>query len=83
MAINTAERRRSAGSVASVPFIPGVTPNSSKDSEWRQQSGWSYSGIDADTPVVSVTPTENVNLDGRNTTFNLPGRSTILNLPDR
>lgn len=45
MAIDTAEKRRSAGGVAFLPLGPGVTPNSSKDNEWRYQSGWSYSGI--------------------------------------
>lgn len=50
MAINTAEKRRS---VAGVPFLPlgvNVTPNLSKDQEWRQQAAWSYSGILAATP---------------------------------
>ena len=45
MAIDTAERRKNAAAVASVWLIPGVTPNSSKDGEWRQQSGWGYGGI--------------------------------------
>ena len=45
MAIDTAEKRRSVSGIVSVPFIPGVTANSSKDAEWRQQSGWNYSGI--------------------------------------
>ena len=44
MAIDDAEKRRS---VAGIPFWVGlgVTPNASKDQEWRQQSGWGYSGI--------------------------------------
>src|SRR5687767_15295032 len=43
MAIDTAEKRKS---ISGIPFlIPGVTPNASKDQEWRQESGWSYSGI--------------------------------------
>ncbi len=45
MAINNAEKRRSAGGVGFWIVGPGVTPNSSKDSEWRQQAGWGYSGI--------------------------------------
>jgi len=45
MAIDTAERRRSAAGVAFLPLTPGVTPNAAKDQEWRQQAGWSYSGI--------------------------------------
>ena len=44
MAIDTAEKRRS---VVGVNFFsgPGVTPLSSKDQEWRQESGYGYSGI--------------------------------------
>jgi hypothetical protein len=45
MAIDNAEKRRSVSGALGVPLVPGVTPNSSKDAEWRQQSGWSYSGI--------------------------------------
>lgn len=44
MAINNAEKRKSASGIQ-VSLIAGVTPNSSKDQEWRQQSGWGYSGI--------------------------------------
>lgn len=57
MAIDTVEKRRSA---AGVPFFLGlgVTPNASKDQEWRQQAGWSYSGIlageAADVPDVII-----------------------------
>lgn len=46
MAIDTAEKRKSVSGVVGVPFIPGVTPNSSKDAEWRAEAGWSYSGIE-------------------------------------
>jgi hypothetical protein len=57
MAIDTAEKRRS---VAGVPFLPlgvNVTPNLSKDQEWRQQAAWSYSGILATvTEVIVPTP---------------------------
>lgn len=54
MAIDTAEKRKS---ISGIPYIaPGVTPNSSQDQEWRQQAGWSYSGILAATPSVqSIT----------------------------
>lgn len=45
MAIDTAEKRRSAAGVPFVVLGPGVTPNAAKDQEWRQQSAWSYSGI--------------------------------------
>ena len=57
MAIDTAEKRKSASGVGGVPLIPGVTPNSLKDAEWRQQSAWSYSGISAvDLPEPGGTP---------------------------
>ena len=45
MAIDTAEKRKSISGVGGVPLMPGVTPNSSQDAEWRQEAGWSYSGI--------------------------------------
>ena len=44
MAIDSAEKRRSISGIQHF-LIPGVTPNASKDQEWRQESGWSYSGI--------------------------------------
>lgn len=44
MAIDSAEKRLSISGIP-VPLIPGVTPNSGQDGEWRQESGWSYSGI--------------------------------------
>jgi hypothetical protein len=45
VAIDTAEKRKSAAGVPFLPLGPGVTPNSAKDQEWRQESAWSYSGI--------------------------------------
>lgn len=45
MAIDTAEKRKSISGISLPFFAPGVTPNSSKDQEWRQESAWSYSGI--------------------------------------
>jgi hypothetical protein len=56
MAIDTAEKRRSVAGVGFWVFGPAVTPNASKDAEWRQQAGWSYSGIAADVPVSSPDP---------------------------
>lgn len=47
MAIDNAEKRRS---VANIPWGPGVTPNVSKDAEWRQQVPGGYSGIAAASP---------------------------------
>lgn len=52
MAIDTAEKRKS---ISGIPFlIVGVTPNATKDSEWRTQVAWSYSGISISAPVVMV-----------------------------
>ena len=48
MAIDTAEKRKSISGINY--FCPGVTPNSGKDQEWRQESGYSYSGILAGAP---------------------------------
>jgi len=54
MTIDTAEKRKSAASVGHVSTMPSVTPNASADSEWRQQSAWSYSGIDVDVDVPAA-----------------------------
>ncbi len=51
MAIDTAEKRKSASGIQ-VILIAGVTPNSSKDQEWRQEAGWGYSGIETASPVT-------------------------------
>ena len=51
MAIDSAEKRRSAAGVGFWVVGPGVTPNSSKDAEWRAQAGWGYSGIAAGEPA--------------------------------
>lgn len=45
MAIDSAEKRKSISGMAIL--MPGITPNSLKDQEWRQESGWNYSGIAA------------------------------------
>lgn len=43
MAIDTAQKRRS---ISGIPMlIPGVTPTATPDAAWRQEAGWSYSGI--------------------------------------
>jgi hypothetical protein len=54
MAIDNAEKRKAISGVGGPPLIPGVTPNAGQDAEWRQQSGWSYSGIAADSPGAPV-----------------------------
>ena len=51
MAIDTAEKRKSISGIGGVPLIPGVTNNAVHDGEWRQESGWSYSGITANAPA--------------------------------
>lgn len=53
MAIDSAEKRKSISGIWM--GIPGVTPNSAKDSEWRQEAGWSYGGI----AVVAISVTKN------------------------
>jgi len=45
MAINTAKKRRSVSSLWTGFYPSSVTPNVLKDVQWRQQSGWGYSGI--------------------------------------
>lgn len=53
MAIDTAEKRRSAAGVSVLGMLGGsVTPNAAKDVEWRQQAGWSYSGIAPGNPAT-------------------------------
>ena len=56
MAIDSAEKRRSAAGVGFWVIGPGVTPNASQDGEWRQQAGWGYSGILVSAVVAAVTP---------------------------
>ncbi len=54
MAIDTAEKRRS---ISGIPRgIPGVTPNAAPGQTWRQESGYSYSGILAGVPVLNNLP---------------------------
>lgn len=47
MAIDTAERRKAAGSIAGHVYglAPGVTPNATPDAEWRSEVGHAYPGI--------------------------------------
>ena len=46
MAIDTREKRASVVGINRLAG-PSVTPNSGKDQEWRQEVGYSYSGIAA------------------------------------
>ncbi len=54
MAIDNAEKRRSAAGVGFFIVGPGVTPNASKDAEWRLQAGWGYSGIALGAPLAAI-----------------------------
>lgn len=45
MAIDTAERRKSVAGIHGPWTGTGVTPNSGKDQEWRQEAGYGYPGI--------------------------------------
>lgn len=54
MALDTAEKRRSAAGVPLLPLGPGVMPNASQPVAWRQESGWGYSGIEVGAPVVTT-----------------------------
>lgn len=56
MAIDNAEKRRSVSGVGFVPLLPGVTPTAAKDTDWRQQSAWSYSGVAVTGEVPPGTP---------------------------
>jgi hypothetical protein len=52
LAIDTAEKRRS---ISGIPLLsPGVTPNASKDAEWRRESAWGYYLVTV-IPVYTIT----------------------------
>lgn len=53
MAIDTAEKRRSVSGLLIV--APGVTPNTSKDAEWRQEAGFGYPGISTSGNTIGVS----------------------------
>lgn len=50
MAIDTREKRASVVGINRLAG-PSVTVNASKDQEWRQEVGYSYSGIAAASPA--------------------------------
>lgn len=56
MAIDSAEKRKSISGIQTF-MVAGVTPNATPDQEWRQESGWSYSGIEAGEPAPGVAVT--------------------------
>lgn len=53
MAIDTAQKRKSAAVVGMVFMIPGVTPFALQDEEWRQEAAWGYSGILVNVPIIT------------------------------
>lgn len=72
MAIDNAEKRKSASGIQTT-LISGVTNNSSKDAEWRQEAGWLYSGITILTQTV---------LTGFRRLFTFNNKRHILTLDD-
>lgn len=56
MAIDTREKRASIVGIDRLSG-PSVTPNAAKDQEWRQEAGYGYPGILAESPP-SVTTIE-------------------------
>ena len=54
MAIDDAEKRRSAGGSFLFPVFPSVTSNAGQDQQWRQQAAWVYSGILAGAAAPSL-----------------------------
>lgn len=66
MAIDNPEKRKSISGINY--FMPGVTPNSGQDQEWRQEAGYSYSGILAASPggasgkLLSIRHIRNFNI---------------------
>ncbi len=64
--IDTAKKRRSVSGIGAHPHVPGVTPNAARDETWRQESGWSYSGIAPPPPAGAPTPAVFLALSGVN-----------------
>ena len=78
MAIDSAEKRRSVSQILTGVFPPGVTPNASKDAEWRQQSGWGYSGIVAAEVVIGLESNTIYTMSTSLDVFTNSNSSTIL-----
>lgn len=55
MAIDTAEKRKNVACIGFTLNGAGVTPNASMDREWRQQSGYGYSGIEPSATLQTET----------------------------
>ena len=73
MALDTAEKRASAVSL-NPGAPPSPTPNALLDQEWRQESGWAYSGIliGVGVPPAPIPPAEEIAADAVGVLF-LPG----------
>ena len=65
MAIDTAEKRRNVSGLLTGVLPCAVTPNASKDVEWRQEAGWGYSGILPSGAVVAAAGGEFINITRR------------------
>jgi len=57
MAIDTAEKRKAISGIHQYASGPGMTNMAAEDQEWRQQTGYSYSGILASPPAGAGQPT--------------------------
>ena len=62
MAIDVAEKRRAISHIHLMAAGPGVTPNASKDLEWRQEAGYGYPS----TAGVVAAVTERTDIGSRN-----------------
>ena len=57
MAIDSKVKRASVAGIA-LGFMLGVVPDAAEPQEWRQSSGWSYSGIAAAAPALPAAATQ-------------------------
>ena len=53
MAIDTAEKRKSVSRITFARLLPAVTPNATKDVDWRSQAARVYSGNTDDMAVAA------------------------------
>jgi len=66
VAIDSRVKRASIAGLA-LPFMLGVTPDNAKPQEWRQASGYGYSGIAA--TVTAIPPSDDDTLDNAGNTL--------------
>ena len=62
MAIDTRERRQSVVGISHYWSGPSVTPFAAQDAEWRQEAGWGYPGILAESPFTPIAGAMNESL---------------------